>query len=307
MKMKRTIIFLLLCGTCTTGFAIKPFWFNDLPQTIYELKAGQTIMKISARGGRIISYKYGEKEILTQAAEHENFGSTFWTAPQSDWNWPPYDVLDNQEYQVEQEDGLLKMTSSPDPKSGFQMIKTWKVTDRQSIEIEYQIKNISEKAKSVGAWEVTRVPCGGMTFFPDGGAGKVPESKLKVSLKENGINWISIDKNPMVEHQKLFSTAKEGWLAYIIDGTLFIKQFPDIQPEKYSPQQGEVEIFINKDKIYLELENHGEYQLLQPGQSLSYKEIWLLIPVPETIKTEAGNQELCNLVRAKLSKIMHDK
>lgn len=270
------------------------------PQMPFELKAGKTIMTISVGGSRIISYKYDEKEILTQVPEHENFGSTLWTAPQNEWNWPPYDVLDNQEYQVEQADNLLKMTSSPDPKSGFQMIKTWKVTGRQNIEIEYWIKNISEKAKSVGAWDVTRVPCGGMAFFPDGGDGKVPESKLKVSLKQDGINWISIDKTPIANHQKLFSTAKEGWLAYIIDSILFIKKFPDIQPENYSPQHGEVEIFINKDKNYLELENHGQYQLLQPGESLSYKENWFLMPLPENVSVNPGNQELTNLVRLQI-------
>ena len=271
-----------------------------IPQQIFEIKAGKTIMKISTGGGRIISYKYDEKEILTQAPEHENYGSTFWTAPQSEWNWPPFDVLDNQEYQVEQEDNLLKMTSDPDPKSGFQMIKTWKVTGRQSIEIEYRIKNISEKAKSVGAWEVTRTPCGGLAFFPDGGAGKVPESNLKPDLQNEGINWISIDKMPIAGYQKLFSTAQEGWLAYALNGLLFIKQFPDTKPENYSPKQGEVEIFINKDKIYIELENHGEYKLLQPGESLSYIENWFLTPVPENVTVNPGNPKLTGLVRQQI-------
>jgi hypothetical protein len=263
----------------------------------FELKAGKTTMKIAAGGGRIISYKYDKTELLTQASEHENFGSTFWTAPQSDWNWPPYDVLDNQEYQVEQKENLLKMTSNPDSKSGFQMIKTWKVTGNESIEIEYQIKNISEKAKSVGAWEVTRVPCGGLAFFPDGGVGKVPESNLKPDLQKEGTNWITIDKVSIQEHQKLFSTAQEGWLAYALNGLLFIKQFPDTKPEKYSPKQGEVEIFINKDKIYIELENHGEYQLLQPGESLSYSVKWILISIPENVTVNPGNPELTELVR----------
>ena len=282
--------------------------FGDGSQEkIFELKAGNSIMKISANGGRIISYKYGEKEILTQSSEHENYGSTLWTAPQSNWGWPPFDVLDNQEYQVKQKKNYLKMTSKPDSKSGFQMIKTWKVVGKQNIQIEYQIKNISGKPRSVGAWDVTRVPCGGMAFFPDGGAGKVPESSLKAELQQNGINWISIDKTPITNHLKLFSTAKEGWLAYALNGLLFIKQFPDTKPENYSPEQGEVEIYINKEKSYIELENHGAYVTLNPGELLNYKENWFLIPIPETIKTEAGNQELCHLVRAKINEIMNDK
>lgn len=124
------------------------------------------------------------------------------------------------------------MTCKPDPKSGFQFVKTWSVASDNSIGIKYQIQNISEKPISVGAWDVTRVPCGGIAFFPDGGQGKVPESNLKPNLKQKGITWVSIDKNPIAGNQKLFSTAKEGWLAYAISGMLFIKQFPGHQTRK---------------------------------------------------------------------------
>jgi len=267
---------------------------------VFGLKAGNSIIKISANGGRIISYKYGEKEILTQAKEHENFGSTLWTAPQSDWGWPPLDVLDNQEYKVEKAGNTLKMTSDPDPKSGFQFEKTWQAAENNSIRIEYLIKNISGKAKSVGPWEVTRVPCGGLAFFPDGGKGKVPESNLKPDLEEDGIKWISINKNPISDHQKLFSTAKEGWMAFAFEGYLFIKQFPDIQPENYSPKQGEVEIYINKEKSYTELENQGAYRLLQPGETIKYIVYWYLVPIPETVKIDVGSQELVRFARKQI-------
>lgn len=270
---------------------------QNAQEKIFELKAGNTTMKISANGGRIISYRIGEKEILTQASEHENYGSTLWTALQSDWGWPPFTVLDEFEYEVEEMSDLLKMTSHPDPKSGFQMIKTWKTVGKQKIQIDYQIRNISDKPKSVGAWVVSRAKCGGMAFFPNGGDGKLPESNVKIELQKEGISWISIDQNPIDKHQKLFSTAKDGWLAYALNGVLFIKQFPDTHPDDYSPQQGEVEIYINKEKIYIELENHGPYQLLQPGESLNYQENWFLLPIPEEIAVKPGNKELTKLVR----------
>jgi hypothetical protein len=271
------------------------------PEKVFEQKAGASVMKISSNGGRIVSYQFAEKEILTLASEHENFGSTLWTAPQSDWGWPPFAVLDENEYQVEELGSTLKMTSMPDQKSGFQMTKTWKTDGKQTISIEYWIKNISDIPKSVGAWEVTRVPCGGLAFFPDGGEGAVPESDLKIDLRKEGINWVSIDKKPIEDHQKLFSTAKDGWLAYALNGLLFIKQFPDTKPENYSPQQGEVEIYVNKEKSYIELENHGAYQLLQPGQELTYQGKWVLIQIPENIKIEAGSAELCDLIRKKMN------
>ena len=300
-KMNRLIVYLISFLIGSSAIAADSKSANkDKPNLIYEVKSGKSVMKISANGGRIISFKYDQKEILTQSSEHENFGSTLWTAPQSNWGWPPFDVLDNQKYKVVKVGNILKMTSDPDSKSGFQLEKTWQAVENNSIRIEYLIKNISGKAKSVGPWEVTRVPCGGLVFFPDGGKGKVPDSNLKPDLQKDGIKWVSINKNPIPNHQKLFSTGGEGWMAYAFDGCLFIKQFPDIQPENYSPQQGEVEIYINKEKSYTELENQGAYRLLQPGESIEYIVNWYLAPIPETVKIEVGSQELVSFARKQM-------
>jgi hypothetical protein len=279
-----------ICVCMTNTKAMKP-------GRLFELRAGKTRMIISVNGGRIVSLKYKETEFLTQSSENENFGSTLWTAPQSNWGWPPFAVLDSMEYKVEQNGNILKMTSFYDLKSGFQIEKTWQPVGENFISIHYLIRNISDRSKSVGAWEVTRVPCGGLAFFPDGEKGKVPPSKLKPDSTQKGINWLLVDKKPIPGHLKLFSTAQEGWLAYAINGMLFIKQFPDTKPEDYSPRQGEVEIYINKDKSYTELENQGAYRTLEPGEALSYQEFWRLVPVPEKWKIEVGNEKLSKLVR----------
>lgn len=268
---------------------------------LFELEAGKMRMTISVNGGRIVSLKYNETEFLTQASENENFGSTLWTAPQSDWGWPPFAVLDSLEYKVVHQGNFLKMVSNPDTKSGFQIEKTWQLAGENSVLINYLIRNISDQSKSVGAWEVTRVPCGGIAFFPEGRSEKIPESTLKPDLQQAGINWLSINKKPNLNNEKLFSTAREGWLAYTIKGLLFIKQFPDISPENYSPKQGEVEIYISKEKSYTELENHGAYMRLLPGESLSYPVSWSLLPLPQNIKPEIGNPEISSFVRQQIN------
>lgn len=289
---------LLIVTIAFTAFSVNEIHlFQGASDKVFELKSGEISMKVSSDGGRIISFTLGNHEILTQEKEHENFGSTLWIAPQSDWGWPPYKVLDNERYDVEEDGDELKMKSKEDEESGLQIEKTWEIVNGNTVQITYQIKNISDFPKYVGAWEVTRVPCGGVVFFAQGDTTKLPPSKLEIDLKENGINWLSIDKIPKQENQKLFSSASGGWLSYARNDVLFIKQFPDIEISKYSPQQGEVEIYVNKDKSYIELENQGEYTLLQADQSLSYRVKWSLVKLPEYIRVSLGEEELTNYVR----------
>jgi Domain of unknown function (DUF4380) len=270
---------------------------------IFEVKAGEAVMKISANGGRIISFRMGKNELLTNENEHENFGSTFWPAPQSNWGWPPYSVLDKEEYSVEKIGDTLKMKSSPDSISGLQFEKNWLSADNKFIRIEYLIRNIAKNPKAVAPWEVTRVPCGGLAFFPDGGNEKVPASTLKNYEQIAGINWVPVNKTPAQNHEKLFATASEGWLAYALNGVLFIKQFPDTRQQEYSPNQGEVEIYTNKEKSYSELESQGSYTLLQPGQSLRYVTTWFVVPIPKTINIYNGNLQLSSFARSQVSLI----
>ena len=144
------------------------------PGMIFKVNCGKAVMEISKNGGRIVSFQHGNQEFLTQSSEHENFGSTLWSAPQSNWGWPPFEVLDNREYKVEKVGDILKMTSDPDPKSGFQFKKTWQAAENNSIRIEYLIKNISGKAKSVDHGKSHGFHVEDWLFSPMAARGKFP-------------------------------------------------------------------------------------------------------------------------------------
>lgn len=49
----------------------------------FTIKAGGVTMTVSAKeGGKIMSYKYGDQEMLSQLRPANQYGSTFWTSPQ---------------------------------------------------------------------------------------------------------------------------------------------------------------------------------------------------------------------------------
>ena len=252
---------------------------------VHTLSVGNNTFSVSSsEGGRILSYTYNGREILSPASVHQlNYGSTLWPSPQRDWGWPPYPVLDTESYVVRMDQDTLVLDSKPDTVSGFRFQKKFSIDMRDSsVRIAYSIFNISREEKKVAAWDVCRTK-GGVSFFPIDKNTDLPASSLKGVFVNDDLLWYHFNKDSVPEPQKLFSTAKEGWLAHLIDNLLFIKKYPDISITELSPGQGEIEIFAQKEGTYIELENHGPYTVLQPGEQLTYNEKWFLRQVDTTL------------------------
>ena len=62
--------------------------------------------------------------------------------------------------------------------------------------------------------------------------------------------------------------------------------------------QGEVEIFLAPNSLYVELENHGKLTLLEPGEFLTYQQKWFLYLIPAEISN--NNAKLEDYVRRRI-------
>src|SRR5579859_3285928 len=75
-------------------------------------------------GGRITSFRLGGLDVLSGPdVDAYNYGSTFWTSPQSDWGWPPPVEVDLHPYRVSRSDDSLTLTSSPQDTLGVRITK----------------------------------------------------------------------------------------------------------------------------------------------------------------------------------------
>jgi hypothetical protein len=231
-------------------------------------------------GARVISLKFNDLELLTGPEVHvENYGSTLWTSPQSAWKWPPYPLLDAGPYQVAESLGRLRFTSLPDSASGLQFVKIFEpIPADTSFLIHYIIKNISDSARSVAPWEVTRVKAAGISFFNAAGSAILEKSNLPVTQTTELIVF-EPESLDLQDARKLFADGYEAWLAYWNEQVLFLKEFPNLNPTQFAPGEAEIEIYIHRNKAYIELENQGEYRNLSPGDSLVWPVNWYLRPV----------------------------
>ncbi|MBR3454024.1 MAG: hypothetical protein IKH26_01745 [Bacteroidaceae bacterium] len=269
--MKRTVQYTLLA----TAFLLSCHAMADSPET-YTLTTGKMTMTINAeKGARIISMKYGDQEVISQSARPESFGSTFWTSPQKEWNWPPVPEYDKMSYSVEQREGQLVMTSGVSDRLKYRIEKAFSVDDAShAFVITYSIINESDEERKVAPWEITRVPNGGLFFF-DAPVGEITPSGLMDFRSVEGVAWYEADEANM--NRKINADGK-GWLAYASNGLLLVKQFEDLDSSQPAPGEAEIQVYVNRGKSYIELESQGAYSTLQPGERLSWTVRWMLAP-----------------------------
>ena len=274
----------------------------------YLIKQGDLTMEVNpVVGGRISSLKHERHELLiTQDVTSSNlWGSILWSSPQSEWGWPPVEVLDHKPYRVSVEDNQLVLASEVDPKTGYQFVKSHRVSNTRSdaFVVTYSIYNHSEEAKAVAPWELTRVPTSGIVFFPSGERQQESGIFYPMEIQKIGnISWFLYDdKKIRDDHHKLMTDSREGWLAYTDRGYLLVKEFADVPGELIAVNEGEVELFTDAHKTYLELQQQGSMTMLQPGEHLDWEVTWHVKKLPSDISVSVGSEELVDYVRYLLS------
>ena len=257
----------------------------------YTLRNGAVTMTVSTDGGKILSFKHGDAEVISQSRFPNSFGSTFWTSPQKEWYWPPVPELDRMPYEVSVADDHLTMTSAVSEKLKYQVRKDISTDEADgAFVVAYTIVNRSEETRQVAPWEITRVPNDGMIFF-DAAADQITPAGLLDFKQEQGLCWYLADEAS--ENRKINADGK-GWLAYSAGGLLLVKKFQDLDPTQPAPDEAEIQVYVNMRKTYIELENQGAYTTLQPGTSLTWTVRWYLLPYEGALRP---SQELKQLVR----------
>ena len=252
-----------------------------LEDSKYEIGVGVHTMTVdAARGGKVLSFKYEEQEVISQMRWPNAFGSTFWTSPQSEWNWPPVPEYDSQPYTAEVGEGILTLTGNVS-KYGYRIRKEF-VPDPEdhAIAVTYSIVNESGEARKVAPWEITRVPNGGVIYFDAPEESVTPAGLMPFTFSEDGAR---LEVDVTNENRKVNADGK-GWYAFCDNGLVLVKKFQDLAEGEAAPGEAEIQVYINGRKTFVELEAQGPYTLLQPGESLRWTVRWYLVPEEDSLQ-----------------------
>jgi hypothetical protein len=231
------------------------------------------------------------------------WGSTFWTSPQADW-WPNLVVpLDSGQYTMS-----VGADSTVTAKSAVGMVKKkpvvvtkrFAVDPTGAVTIEYTMTNTGTASFQIGHWEVTRVGPNGLTFYPAGTAAPtIPFGTIMVK-KIGAYQWFDHSTYPMGTASKISDFPTGGWVAHVVPDPagdiLFIKTFPDIPRGSGAAGDGELEIFAQSDRSYVEIEAKNQQVMIAPNESVPWQVKWYLRRLPAGTMRTAGNQALVDFV-----------
>lgn len=196
------------------------------------------------------------------------------------------------------------LTSAQDKETGVQLIRNFNLAPDSSIlTVTQTIRNISDKTVSYCHWSRTLAPPDGICIVPLTPDSHYPEKYIM--YKGNTIDFRPKDENILVkddsiiikacpEYSKLGFDSSSGWLAYMVpNDILFIKKFP-VYPDRVYNEITGMTVCIYYHKKFCELEPIGPKEIIKPGQSASFTEIWQLenFPFP-------GNANTIDIVKVK--------
>ena len=252
-----------------------------------------------AYGGRISSLKLDNKEIMYIDSVGGNYlwGSTFWQSPQSDWNWPPSTSLDQLAYSGGIYGDSVNILSKVDDtwSTNLRFRKTFYADlSDTSVTIKYFMINTGSSACVNAPWEITRVPVGGMEFFPDTGSTTGPLAAQTSKIGQ--LRWLNYTGSS--SGLKCFGNSLENWTAWInSDSAVFIKKFSNVPSGTEAPGESEIEYYYSGPGSYYELENQGEYSSIIAKDSLKWVMKWYVRKLPKSVDATKGSVDLANFVR----------
>ncbi len=296
----KTILILISLSTVVKSQDITPGTNDD--GTLYFNVANTYFEVDPSFGARISAFKCDGENIMFGNKQSNGYlwGGTLWQSPQSEWSWPPSVALDQEPYTGGITGNTIDLLSNEDENYNthltFRKVFTGSSSD-SSINITYTMINNGSTAHSYSAWELARVPAGGLAFFPYG-SGSITGNFASYVDKIDDIAWYKYGANDP-EQRKYFSDGAEGWDAWLsASGILFVRKFEDAPANKHAPGETEIELWFNGHGSYFELELQSAYTKIPANSSFTWHVKWYLRKIPENISREPGSKALVEYARA---------
>ncbi|GAB4492150.1 MAG: hypothetical protein OHK0031_15170 [Anaerolineales bacterium] len=251
------------------------------------------ILRFSAFGGQNLFADLGDFAIPTAYGDFFlRGGHRLWHAPEA----MPRTYLPDSSAALTEIPGGMRLDCPPEPWT--QIAKSLELTlnpDRAQVLLRHELRNDGPWPLELAPWALTMFRLGGVGIFPQA-QGRVDEAGLlpnrqitlwpytrlgdpRLTLRDDFLLLRADPVSPQSSPVKLGYFNPHGWMAYWLDGVLFVKRFAP-RPGAPFPDGGcNTESYANHQ--FIELESLGALTRLEPGASLEHFESWEVYPALE--------------------------
>lgn len=197
-----------------------------------------------------------------------------------------------------------RMTSRPDPATGLQVVRDFALdADSPRLTCVQTMRNISDRTVEACYWCRTFAEGRGIAVVPVTTPSKYPhayvmyEGRDLIQMRPQDEKIQRLDDYLVItgppKFPKLGMDSTAGWFAYLTpQDLLFVKQFPVFPDRVYNEVAGLTMSIWYPDGPMVELEPIGPREILRPGESASFTEVWTLWKHPFPQGTSVDPQSI---------------
>ncbi len=266
--------------------------FLDLDCVPLE-NAALSLLVTQSVGPRIISLRFhgGDNlfaelpEYVTERSDGQVYhfygGHRLWHAPES---MPRTYALDDEPVEISSTNDGLSVSKPAERETGIEKsIQISLVEQKPQVIVRHMLTNRALWAVECAPWAITQVKTGGVAILPQSREQTefLPNRALALwpytDVTSPNVSWG--DRTILVRAEmpgpfKVGFPNPRGWLAYWLDGTLFVKRAAFDPGAQYYDFGSSSECYCNQR--FLELETLGPVSRLEPGESVTHTETWEL-------------------------------
>ncbi len=233
-------------------------------------------------------------------------GHRLWYAPESldTTYWP-----DNHPLEVTHTGDEATFTTQADNAGIVKQITIHLSPDAPQVRLTHTLSNAGPASIHLALWAITMCRPGGVALLPQPQQPTDPQGFLPnrnfsywpyTDILDNRLvqgNRVVLVKATPGPNNKIGYRSTHGWLAYLLDNTLFTKSF-DPQLRGEHPDMGcNAEVFFSDNVI--ELETLAPLVTLDPGSETTHEETWALHNVTTPVEKEDDALALAGLLDLK--------
>jgi hypothetical protein len=210
-------------------------------------------------------------------------GHRLWLTPED----PIYSYgLDDREVEIKETENGLLVKKSMEPETGIEKSLLFALdADRPRLTITHRLVNRGAASIEYSAWAITQLKTGGVAILPQTLTptellpnrllGLWPYTDLASPCLTLGKSFILL-RAEMKTPFKIGFPNPRGWLAYWLNGVLFVKRAVFEAHARYSDFGCSSECYCNQQ--FIELETLAPLAQFDPGTTITHTETWDLYP-----------------------------